>query len=165
MLWFLLCLGCSFVIVGDTYVVHWLGGSCWFIGSWVTGSVCLAGVCALGPWGCSSACSCFLATLVLVVFFCLIQPCRVGVQRRWLELFFFLFFGLLLFFGGALRCSSPAPMSRHAVVLFSMTVEADIFYSVRFCWCSSPAMKENSCMKNCWRITCEVTISDVFLLE
>jgi hypothetical protein len=31
---FLFCLGCSFVIVGDTYVVHWLGGSCWFMGCW-----------------------------------------------------------------------------------------------------------------------------------
>jgi hypothetical protein len=78
---------------------------------------------------------------------------------------FSFFFGLLLFFWGALRCSAPAPTSRHAVVLFSMSVEADICYSVRFCWCSSPAMKENSCMQNCSRITCEVTISVVFLLE
>jgi hypothetical protein len=63
-------------------------------------------------------------------------------------LFSFLF-GLLLFFWGALRCSSPAPTSRHEVVLFSMSVEADICYSVRFYWCSNPSMKENSCMQNC----------------
>jgi hypothetical protein len=25
-------------------------------------------------------------------------------------------------------------------------------------------MKENSCVQNCWRITCEVTISIAFLL-
>jgi hypothetical protein len=138
---------------------------CWFVGSWVVGSVCLPGVCALGPWGCSSASSCFLAGLVLAGFFSLIRPCRVGVQRRWLELFFFFFFfGLLLFFGGALRCSAPAPTSQSAVVLFSIFAEAAICICVRFSWCSSPAMKENSCIQNCWRITCEVTISIVFLL-
>jgi hypothetical protein len=82
---FLFCLGCSFVIVGDTYVVHCLGGSCWFVGSRVAGSVCLAGVYALGHWGCSSASSCFLTSLVLAGFFSLILPCRVGVQRRWFD--------------------------------------------------------------------------------
>jgi hypothetical protein len=70
----------------------------WFVGSWVVGSVCLARVYALGPWGCSWACSCFLAGLVLVVFFCLIRLCRVGVLRWWLELVFFFFFWIIIVF-------------------------------------------------------------------
>jgi len=61
-------------------------------GSWVPGSVYLPRVCALGPWGCSSACSCFLVGLVLAILLCLIWPYRIGVQRRWLEFFFFSFF-------------------------------------------------------------------------
>jgi hypothetical protein len=96
-------------------------------------------------------------------FFCLIRPCRVGVQRRWLEFFFF--FWIIIVFWGALRCSAPAPRSRHAVVLFSLSTEVDIYSAVRFCWCFSAGMKENSCMQNCWRITCEIAISIVFLLE
>jgi hypothetical protein len=153
-LWFLLCFGCSFVIVGDTYVVYWLGGSCWFVGSWVVGSVCLAQFYALGPWGCSSDYLCVLASLVLVVFFCLIRPCRVGDQHQWLEFFFF---WIIIVFWGALRCSAPAPMSRHAVVLFSMSTKVDICSAVRFCWCFSAGMKENSCMQNCSRITFKQT--------
>jgi hypothetical protein len=105
--WFLLCLGCSFVIVGDTYVVHWLGGSCWFVGSWVAGYVCLPGVCALGPWGCNSTYSCFFTALVLVVLFCLIRPCRIGVQRWWLEILFFLSFWIIIISWGRLTVFIP----------------------------------------------------------
>jgi hypothetical protein len=162
---FPLCLGCNFVIVGDTYFVYWLGGSCLFIGSWVAGSVCLARVYTFEPWGSISSCSCFIIGLVLVVFFCLIWPCRVGVQRQWLELFFFLFFWIIISFWGALWCSAPAPTSQHAAVLFSLSSEVNICYSVRFFWCFSADMKENSCMQNCSRITCVIAISIVFLLE
>jgi hypothetical protein len=137
-----------------------------FIGSVAfVGSVCFPGVFTLGPWGCSSTSSCLLVGLVLAGLFSLIRPCRVGVQRRWLELFFFLFFfGLLLFFGGALWYSTPAPTNQSADVLFSIFAKAAICICVRFSSCSSPAMKENSCIQNCWSITCEITISIVFLL-
>jgi hypothetical protein len=104
---FLFCFDCSFIIVGDTYFVQWVGGFFWFVGSWVVGSVCLPGVCALGPWGCSSTSSCFLAGLVLSGFFSLIRPYRIGVQRRWLELSFFLFFLDCYCFLGALYGVQP----------------------------------------------------------
>jgi hypothetical protein len=69
-----------------------------------------------------------------------------------------------MFFWGVLRCSASAPTSQSAVVLFVIFAEVVICISVRFSWCSSPSMKENSCIQNCWRITCEVTISVIFLL-
>jgi hypothetical protein len=72
---------------------------------------------SLGPWGCSWACSCFLAGLLLVVFFCLLQLCKVGVLRQQLELVFFL---------GALRCSSLAPPSGPVVLLFVVSGKVEI---------------------------------------
>jgi hypothetical protein len=63
-------------------LVRWLLLVRWFIGSSVVGCVCLAQVYDLGPWGCSWACSFFLAGLVLAIFFCFLQLCRVGVLRR-----------------------------------------------------------------------------------
>jgi hypothetical protein len=79
--------------------------------------------------------------------------------------FLFFFFLDYYCFLGCFTVFTPAPRSRHAVVLFSLSVEADICYSVRFCWCFTAGMKENSCMQNCSRITCEIAISVVFLLE
>jgi len=74
---------------------------------------------------------------------------------------FFIFFGLL-FFLGALQCSAPAPTSRCATVLFSLSGEVDIYSALIFCWCFSVGMKENSWMQNSSRITCEIAISAVF---
>jgi hypothetical protein len=166
----LLCLGCSFVIVGDTYVVYWLGGSCWFVGCWF----CLFGSClrfgalgvhfgmfVLSRW--SGAC-CFL------FFDSALQGWGLAAVVGDSYWFFFVlygvfFFGLLLVFFCALRCSAPAPRSRHAVVLFALSSKADIYYSMRFWWCFTAGMKENSCMQNCSRITCEIAIFVVFLLE
>jgi hypothetical protein len=132
----------------------------WFVGCWF----CLFGLgLCFGALGVQFGLSSFLAGLVLAVFFGLIRPCRVGVQRRWLEFFFF--FWIIIVFWGALRCSTPAPTSRHAVVLFSLSTEVDISSAVRFFWCFSAGMKENSCMQNHSRITCEIAIFIVFLLE
>jgi hypothetical protein len=44
-------LRCSFVIVGDTYVVYWFGGCCLFVGSSVAGCFCLAQVYDFGALG------------------------------------------------------------------------------------------------------------------
>jgi hypothetical protein len=134
--WFLLCFGCSFVIVGDTYVVYWFGGCCLFVGSLVRRLLVVfvwLKFTILGPWGCSWACSCFLAGLVLVVFFCLLRLCRVGVLRRHLELFFIIIIIIIYYFLGALRCSDPAPTSGHAVVLFVVSGEVEICSAVKFC--------------------------------
>jgi hypothetical protein len=65
-------------------------------------------------------------------------------------------------FWGALRCSTHTPTSRHVVVLFSLSTEVDICSDVRFCWCFSAGMKENSCMQNCSIVTCEIAISTIF---
>ena len=43
--WFLLCLGCNLVIVGDVYVVYWFSGCCLFVGSSVASCCCLVQVC------------------------------------------------------------------------------------------------------------------------
>jgi hypothetical protein len=90
---FLLCFGCNLVIVGDTYVVCWFSGCCLFTGSLVCQLLLVViwlKFTSLGPWGCSWAYSCFLASLLLVLFFCLLRLCKVGFLRRQLELFFFL---------------------------------------------------------------------------
>jgi hypothetical protein len=91
---FLLCLGCNLVIIGDTYVVYWFSGCCLFIGSLVRRLLLVVvwfKFASLRSCGCSWACSCFLVGLLLVVFFCFLRLCKVGVLRRQLELFFFHF--------------------------------------------------------------------------
>jgi hypothetical protein len=98
--WFLLCFGCSFVIVGDTYVVYWFGGCCLFTSLLVRRLlvvVSLAQVYEFGDRGYSWACSCFLTGLVLDVFFCLLHLYRVGVLHQVVGAGFFLL--LLLLFG------------------------------------------------------------------
>jgi hypothetical protein len=53
--------------------------ACWLVHQLFVVFVWLKFV-SLGPWGCSSAYWCFLAGLVLDVFFCnLLWLCRVGV--------------------------------------------------------------------------------------
>jgi hypothetical protein len=92
--WFLLCLGCSLVIIGDTYVVYWFSGCCLFIGSLVRrllACCCLAQVCEFEVLGLQLGLFVLARGLLLVVFFCLLRLCRVGVLRRQLELFFFHF--------------------------------------------------------------------------
>jgi hypothetical protein len=56
----------------------------WFIGSLVRLLVVVVWIkfTILGPRGYSRACSCFLVGLVLVVFFCLLRICKVGVLRQ-----------------------------------------------------------------------------------
>jgi hypothetical protein len=118
--WFLLCFGCSFVIVGDTYVVCWFGGCCLFVGSSVVGSFCLAEVYNFWALG-----------LRLGMF----------MLSRWFGVCCFLLFtsalqgwgpaptlgaGYYYYYLGALRCSDPAPMSGHAVVLFVISGEVKI---------------------------------------
>jgi hypothetical protein len=107
---FLLCLGCNLVIIEDTYVVYWFSGCCLFVGSLVRRLLLVVvwfKFASLRSCSCSWACSCLLVGLLLVVFFCLLRLCKVGVLRRQLELFFF-----------TLRCSSPAPASGPAVLSF-----------------------------------------------
>jgi hypothetical protein len=128
---FLLCFGCSFVIVGDTYVAYWFSGCCLFAGSlvgqllvvfvwlkftlWALGLK--LGLFMLYRW--FSACCFLLFDLSLQGW----GPALVVGAGFFLDYYCFL---------GALRCSAPAPMSRNEVVLFSLSSEVDIYSFVRF---------------------------------
>jgi hypothetical protein len=138
-------------------LVQWLLLVRWFVGSSVVGCVFLAQAYGLGPWGCSWAffvLSRWFGSCSFLLF--------ASALQGWgpmLAVGFFFFFVYYYYYLGALWCSNPAPTSGHAVVLFVVSGEVEVYSTVRFCWYFNVDMIENSCMENSSRSACAIAIS------